>query len=148
VERGVDNLVTTAGADFLLNCVANVTSVLAQPYVGLITSGTPTAASTMGTPIFTETASSVVATRGTPPWTAITGTTTRSKACSAISFSVVTASSVAITGCFLVTGSGASNVVGNTGGTLYSAGAFTGGTKTVSSGDTLNVTYTASNTPS
>jgi hypothetical protein len=43
-----------------------------------------------------------------------------------------------------VYGSAALSTIDNTAGTLYSAGAFTGGVKTVGSGDTLNVSYTAS----
>jgi len=39
----------------------------------------------------------------------------------------------------MTTGSAKSGTTG----TLYSAGNFTGGSRTVASGDTLNVTYTA-----
>jgi hypothetical protein len=150
-DETFDNLVTRQGADFLLACIVNVpgstpTFTPAQPYVGLITTvGAADATSTMATPVFTETAATVVATRGTPVWGATTGTVTpHDRASSAISFSVVTATNVNIAGCFLVTGTGASSTVLNTGGTLYSMGAFTtGGTKVVNSGDTINVTYTA-----
>ena len=39
---------------------------------------------------------------------------------------------------------GGTSAIDNTTGTLFSAGDFTGGSKTVSSGDTINVTYTLS----
>ena len=46
-----------------------------------------------------------------------------------------------IAGCFInVNGT---STIDNTTGTLFSAGDFTGGSKTVTSGDTLSVTYTA-----
>jgi len=47
---------------------------------------------------------------------------------------------VVINGAFLVS----SNVKGGTAGTLYSAGSFSGGNKNADSGDTLQLTYTAS----
>ena len=39
---------------------------------------------------------------------------------------------------------GGSSAIDNTTGTLFSIGAFTAGNKTVTSGDTINVTYTLS----
>lgn len=47
-----------------------------------------------------------------------------------------------VAGCFI--NNGGSATVDNTTGVLFSAGDFTGGSKTVTSGDTLNVTYTLS----
>jgi hypothetical protein len=49
-----------------------------------------------------------------------------------------------VKGGFLVLGTGASSTVDNTSGTLYSVGLFSGGDRAVVSGDTLNVSYTAS----
>ena len=46
-----------------------------------------------------------------------------------------------VAGCFVNVG-GASTI-DSTAGTLFSAGDFTGGSKTVTSGDTISVTYTA-----
>jgi len=61
---------------------------------------------------------------------------------SAVSFAITGAGTVK--GCFIVFHTGAVSTVDNTGGVLYSAGAFTGGDKVVADTDTLNVTYTAS----
>jgi len=46
-----------------------------------------------------------------------------------------------VAGCFINIGGSAT--IDNTTGTLFSAGDFTAGSKTVTSGDTLNVTYVA-----
>ena len=66
-----------------------------------------------------------------------------SKAASASASFSITGSGT-VKGGFLVLGSGASATVDNTGGTLYSAGLFSGGDRAVVNGDTLNVSYTAS----
>jgi hypothetical protein len=49
-----------------------------------------------------------------------------------------------VKGCFLLYGSGAVSTIDNTSGTLYSAGLFTGGDRTVGNGDTINVSYSTS----
>ena len=53
-------------------------------------------------------------------------------------------SSFAITGTATIAGAFLCNVATGTSGVLFSAGDFTGGDKSVASGDTLNVTYTFS----
>ena len=78
--------------------------------------------------------------RKTVSWSAATG---GSKAmASAQSFAITGSGTVG--GCFLVFGTGAVSTIDSTGGYLYSAGAFSGGSKTVSNGDTLSVSYSAS----
>jgi len=62
---------------------------------------------------------------------------------SALSFSIITNGGT-VKGCFLVYGSGAVSTLGNTSGTLLSAGTFTGGDKAVGVGDTLQVSYSMS----
>lgn len=61
---------------------------------------------------------------------------------SALAFAITGTGTVK--GCFLVYGSAAVNTIDNTSGTLYSAGLFTGGDKSVGANDTINVSYTAS----
>jgi hypothetical protein len=58
---------------------------------------------------------------------------------SAVTFAITSSGTVA--GCFINIGGSATK--DNTTGTLFSAGDFTAGAKTVTSGDTLSVTYTA-----
>ena len=90
--------------------------------------------------------SSVVATRGTPSWGTSTGGAGNASLAtsSAVSFAIL--AGLTIKGCFLVlkdlAGAGPSATTGSTTGAWYSAGLFTGGDKSVGSGDTLNVTYT------
>jgi len=52
----------------------------------------------------------------------------------------ITGTSTAVFGCFINNGGSATK--DDTTGVLFSAGDFTGGSKTVTSGDTLNVVYT------
>jgi hypothetical protein len=67
-------------------------------------------------------------------------------ASSSVSFSIL--ASATIKGAFLLmkdaAGTAPTTAVGNTSGALWSAGTFTGGDRTVQSGDTLNVSYTTS----
>jgi hypothetical protein len=55
-------------------------------------------------------------------------------------------SSGTVNGCFINSGASASATKDTTTGILYSAGNFTGGSKTVASGDSLAVTYTTTAT--
>lgn len=151
-EAPAYNLVTTVGKNLALDTVlAGSTYTTTGPYLGLIsnvsyTTG-PAAGDTMAshggwTEAGGTNAPTYTAPRKTLSFSAASG---GSKATSvAASYAITSGTNVIIKGCFLVLGSGASSTIDNTSGTLYSAGLFTGGDKTVSNGDTLTVTYTAS----
>lgn len=133
-----DNLVTTVGKNSLLDKFLDLGSAHSAIHMGLKGSGSAAAADTMASHAgWSE--PSIVAARLVPAFSAASA---GSKATSsAVSFSINSGTNTVVAGVFIVM-SGTS-AVGNTTGTLYSAGDFTS-TKTVSSGDTLNVTYTAS----
>lgn len=143
-----DNVVTTVGKNLALDAfLAGSAYTVVGPYIGLIngSASSAVAADTMAS----HAAWLEVGGANAPTYTGARKTASWSAAASG-SKSLATAASFAITGngtiggCFLVLGTGAVATIDSTAGTLYSAGAFTGGSKTVSNGDTLNVTYTAS----
>ena len=87
--------------------------------------------------------------RQSPSWSAATsgGTTptnVTTKTATALTFSMTSGGTVF--GCFINSGATASATKDTTTGILYSAGNFTGGSKVVSSGDSLAVTYTTTAT--
>lgn len=144
----IDNVVTTVGKNLALDTfLAGSGYTVTGPYMGLINTNASSAAAgdTMAShagwlEVGGTNAPTYSGTRKTVAWSSASS---GSKATSsAVSFSITGSGTVG--GCFIVFGSGAVNTLDSTAGTLYSAGAFTGGSKTVANGDTLNVTYTAS----
>jgi hypothetical protein len=133
----IKNLVVTVGKNDLLDKYFTGTSYTAAWYLGLINSGgTYAAGDTMALHGgWTENTGYSNATRPAPSWGSASA---GSKATTATGFSINASGTIG--GAFLTT----SNTKGGTTGILYSAGNFTGGNRTVASGDTLNVTYTAS----
>lgn len=135
----IENLVVTVGKNDLLDKYFTGSAYTATWYMGLVNGGTtPTyaATDTLATHAgWTELAAGTAYTgnRITVGWSAASA---GSKTSTATSFPIIATNVVA--GCLLA------NVNTGTAGILYSAGSFTGGNKSVSSGDTLNVTYTAS----
>lgn len=139
------NTVVTVGKNYLLDSFFNGT-VAGPWYMGLVD------ATSFTTPVIGDTLAShspwleylnytVSGTnRATPSWgSAAAG----SKATTATAFPI-TGAGGSVAGALMCT-TLARNTASNGGaGILYSAGAFTGGTRVVISGDTLNVTYTAS----
>ena len=150
----VENVVCTEGKNFALDQILGGTAFVAA-YLGLISSVSWTAvaagdtmaqiagtngwreAGTTNAPQWTTPASGA---RGTPSFSAAAA---GSKATSAaVTFSISTSGT--LKGCFVVIGTGAAATNLSTAGKLLSAGAFTGGDKVVSNGDTLSVTYSLS----
>lgn len=150
------NLVNAVGKQLMLDTLLKGSSYsVTGPFLGLIDGSTPTfaAADTMsshsGWTEFTNYTVSGSAVRGTAVFANATssGTTpsnVTTSAASAITYTI-TGGGGTVGGCFLVLGSGASSTQGNTGGTLYSAGAFTTA-KVTTAGDTVSVTYSTTAT--
>jgi hypothetical protein len=145
----IHNVVTTVGKNYALDAYLQTGVTIVGPYMGLISSVSyttgPAAGDTMAshggwTEAGGTNAPTYTAPRKTAAWSAASGGS--KSLSSALSYAIT--SSGTIKGCFLVTGTGALSTIDNTAGVLYSAGTFTGGDKVVSSGDTLNVSYTAS----
>jgi hypothetical protein len=155
-EDQFPNLVNAVGKQLMLDTLLSGTSyTTVGPYLGLISGASPTftAADTMtshaGWTEFTNYTVGGSAVRGTASFSAAssTGTTptnVTTKSASAITYTI-TGGGGTVGGCFLVTGSGASATQSNTGGTLYSAGAF-GTAKVTTAGDTVSVTYSTTAT--
>ena len=147
-EDDVENLVTTVGANLLLDTLlAGSGYTTVGPFMGLI--NTNASAAAIGDTMASHAGWLEVGTTNAPQYTAPRKTITFSAAASkskastgTYTFAIITTGGV-IGGCFLVTGTSAVSTIDSTAGTLYSAGAFTGGSKTVAVSDSITVTYTA-----
>lgn len=148
-EDDIENLVATVGKNLALDTyLAGSGYSVVGPFIGLISStsySAVNAADTMAshagwleagianTPTYSGG-------RKTAVWSAASA---GAKALSsALTFAMTGAGTVK--GCFMVFGSGAVNTVDSTAGVLYSAGLFSGGDKTVTNGDSILVSFTAS----
>ncbi len=136
----IDNLVTTVGKNLILDTILAGSAFTATVVMGLKGTGTALAAETQAS----HAAWSEVGLANAPTYSGNRKTPTFSAASagakatsSAVSFSITSSGTVA--GCFInINGSA---TIDNTTGTLLSAGDFTGGSRAVVNGDTLNVTY-------
>lgn len=143
-----ENVVTTVGKNLALDTfLAGSAYTVTGPFMGLINGSASSAAATdtmtshaAWLEVGGANAPTYTAPRKTVSWSAASGGVKATSA--AASFAITSSGTVG--GCFLVYGTGALSTIDNTAGVLYSAGAFTGGSKSVANGDTLNVTYTAS----
>ena len=155
-EESFPNLVNAIGKELLLDTLLRTsgTYTTVGPFLGLINSS-PTflAADTMtshaGWTEFIAYTVSASAVRGTAVFGAssssgLSPVNITTSLATAITYTITGAGGT-VAGCFLVTGSGASSTQSNTGGTLYSAGAFATA-KITTVGDTVSVTYSTTAT--
>lgn len=135
----IENLVVTVGKNDLLDKYFAGSAYTAAWYMGLVDgASTPTyaAGDTLASHAgWTESTDYSGSNRATVAWNAASA---GSKASTATSFSINATATIA--GALLTV----TQVRATTTGVLYSAGSFSGGNRSVASGDTLNVTYTAS----
>ena len=153
------NLVTAVGKQALFDFYFGATGTAGGTasgvnYLGLCGgTATYTAADTMASKTWSEvggaTAPAYTGNRQSINWTAASSTGTSpsnvtSKTGAALTFTFTSGGTV--NGCFINGGASASATKDSTTGVLYSAGNFTGGSKTVANTDTLTVTYTTTAT--
>lgn len=157
-EESFPNLVNQGGKELLLDTLLRTsgTYTTVGPFLGLIGgagptfgTGTDTMVSHAGWTEFTNYTVGGSPVRGTAVFSASTSTgstptNVTTCAASAITYTI-TGGGGTVSGCFLVTGSGASSTQSNTGGVLYSAGAFAVA-KVTTAGDTVAVTYSTTAT--
>jgi hypothetical protein len=148
------NLVVAVGKELMFNTLLRTsgTYTTVGPFLGLINNSTTfAAADTMTSKTWTELTTYTVGgsgVRGTAVFAAATSsgsTPSNVTTCSAASITYTMTGSATVYGCFLVTGTGAVSTISSTAGTLYSEGNFSTA-KTVTSGDTVSVTYSTTAT--
>jgi hypothetical protein len=157
-EESFPNLVNQVGKELLFDTLLRTsgTYTTVGPFLGLIDGATPTFGTGTDTQTshagWTEFVNYTVggsAVRGTAVFSAAssTGSTpTNVTTCSAAAITyTITGAGGTVGGCFLITGSGAVDTQSNTGGVLYSAGAFAVA-KVTTVGDTVAVTYSTTAT--
>jgi hypothetical protein len=156
-EDSFPNLVNAVGKELMLDTLLKGSSYsVTGPFLGLISGASPTfgtgsdtQTSHAGWTEFTNYTVGGSAVRGTAVFASATsaGSTPSNVTTSAATAIVytITGAGGTVSGCFLVTGSGASSAQSNTGGVLYSAGAFTTA-KITTAGDTVSVTYSTTAT--
>jgi hypothetical protein len=143
------NLVTDVGAKLLLDTILAASAFNATTYMGLKGSGSAAVGDTMPSHAgWNEVGNANLPTysgaRKTVTWSPASGTGggSRSKSSAGGPYTFSFTGGGTVDGAFLnINGSSA---VDNTTGTLFSAGTFSGGSKTVANTDTLTVTYSLS----
>jgi hypothetical protein len=139
----IENIVTNEGKNVALDTIFAGSAYTAAVVMGLKGTGTAVIGDAQAShaswlEVGLANAPAYSGTRKTPAFSAASA---GSKATSAaVSFAFTSAGTVA--GCFINLAGSAT--IDATTGKLYSAGDFTGGSKVVASGDTLNVSYSAS----
>jgi hypothetical protein len=139
-EDDIHNLVTTVGKNLTITG-ALTNAAQGVSYMGLKGTGTAVVGDTQASHTWLEVgatnAPTYTAPRKTPTW----GTASAGAISPTVAQIFAMTSSGTVAGCFINVGG--TSAIDNTTGTLFSAGDFSGGSKTVSNGDSLSVTYTA-----
>ena len=135
------NLVVNVGLQYMAGTsLDGATTRFTSWFVGLKASGAPAAGDTLGSHAWLELAGGTAYTGTRPAATFAAATTANpsvvTNSANKASFAIIQTNTVA--GAFLC------NVASGTSGTLFSASDFTGGSRSVVNGDTLQVTYTFS----
>jgi hypothetical protein len=151
------NLVNAIGKQLMLDTLLKGSSyTVVGPFLGLVSGASPTfgtgsdtMSSHSGWTEFTNYTVGGSAVRGTAVFgasssTGSTPSNVTTSSATAITYTITGAGGT-VGGCFLCTGTGAVSTQSSTGGTLYSAGAFSTA-KVVTSGDTVSVTYSTTAT--
>jgi hypothetical protein len=156
-EEGFENQVVQVGKILMMNNTLYSQTAIVGPFLGLIAtattySPTDTFASHAGWTEFTNYTVGGSAVRGTATFSTATGNNVTTSGSNIVTSSApaityaITGAGGTITGCFLLTGTGATNAFSNTTvGTLWSAGGFSVA-KTTTVGDTVAVTYSTTAT--
>lgn len=139
------NTVVTVGANFLLDATF-ATAAIVGPFLGILTATTAPVISTADTMTAAGHAgwleagnANAPALQSARPTAVFAAASARTKV---MTTAAVTASGAGTAkGSFLVLNTGAVSTIDSTAGTLFSAGAFSGGDKLLATGDTLQVTY-------
>lgn len=139
----IDNLVTTVGKNDMLDKYLAGSAYTAAIAMGLKGTGAPAAGDTQAShagwlEVGGANAPTYTGDRKVPTWNAASGGSKSTAA--AVSYAITSSGTVA--GCFINQGGAVTK--DNTTGVLVTAGDFSGGSKTVANGDTVNVTYTLS----
>lgn len=141
-EDTIENLWTTVGKNDVLDKYMAGAAYTQTLVMGLKGTGSAVIADTQAShagwsEVGLANAPTYTGTRKTPAFSAASAGVKATSA--AVSFAITSTGTVA--GAFL--NNGGSSTIDNTTGVLFSAGDFTGGSRAVINGDTLNVTYSA-----
>lgn len=140
-EDVIENLVTTVGKNLTITgALTNAAQGIS--YMGLKGTGTAVVADTQASHAsWLEVGTTNLPTYTSPRKTPTFGTASAGAISPTAAQVFAMTGSGTVAGCFINVGG--TSAIDNTTGTLFSAGDFTAGSKIVSSGDTLSVTYTA-----
>lgn len=147
-----ENIVVDQGKNAMLDTFLGNTRVPPTTYMSLIVAGAANSTTTYNSVGNVQEITGNVVTSGLRPAVSWTASSTGSKAANTTSFGILASATIIgnmmVSGNLMVTGGSNITAVGNTSpnisGIMFSSSNFTGGSKSVNNGDTLNVSYTVS----